>query len=128
MRELVRHHPFQLGGVEQSEDPARGAHRGGLAAAAHRERVGHRGLHYAHARLGQIGLHAQPFHDPVQLWLLGGGDLLDPHRGHGQFVGGEQLQQQQRAGDDRDRDPSHSDGEQHADEHDIEQPQQEQRE
>ena len=42
-----------------------------LLRAAHREGVGHRGLHHAHPRLGQVGLHAQPFDDPVQLGLLG---------------------------------------------------------
>ena len=38
VRELVRHHAFELGGLEQFEDAARRAHGGRLLRAAHRDR------------------------------------------------------------------------------------------
>ena len=127
VRELVCHHAFELGRVECVEDPPGGAHGRVLARAAHREGVGHRGLHHAHPRLGQIGLHAQPFDDAVQLRLIGGGDLLDPHRGHRDLVGGEQLQQQQADGHDHDHARPRARREQHADEHHVDEPEQEHR-
>jgi hypothetical protein len=98
---------------------------GRLLGAAHRKRVGHRALHHADPWLGQIGLHAQPLDDAVQLGLLFGGDFLDAHRGHREFVRGEQLHQQQHDGDDHDQAGSRPGGEQHADEHHVDEAEQE---
>ena len=47
------------------------------------------------ARLGQVGLHAEPLDHRVQLGRLLRGDLARAHRAQRELVGGEELQQQQ---------------------------------
>ena len=72
---------FELGGGEHVEDRGRRADRRGLLRAAHRERVGHpEPVHHTHARLGQVGLHAQPLDGRVQLGGTVGGDLVSAPR------------------------------------------------
>ena len=56
-----------------------------------------------------------------------GRDLLDAQRGQRDLVRGEQLHEQQHDGDDDDHARARARREQHADEHDVDQPEQEHR-
>ena len=125
--QLVRHHAFELRRREHLEDSARRTDGRVLARFAHREGVRHRRLHDTDLGLGQVGLHAQPFDDPMQLGLLCGRDLFDPHRRERDLVGGEQLQQQQHDRHDDDQSGARARREQNADEDHVDQAQQEDR-
>ncbi len=81
------------------------------------------------AWLWQVRLDAEPLDDRVQAaCILGvaGAHLAGAHRQQGDLVRGEQLDQEQRPGHDRDRDRAGAGGEQHADQHGIYEPEQEQ--
>ncbi len=125
--ELVADHAFELGRVEHPQDAASRAHGRLLLRAAHRKGVGHGRVHHAHARLGQVRLHAQSLDDPMQLGLFLGSDLFGAERRERDLVRGEELHRQHEHRDHDDQAGGCAGGEEGADEHHVDESQQEHR-
>ena len=122
-------HALELRVTQQVEDPRRSAHRRGLRRAADRERVRHGGLCDRDAGLGQVRLNAQALDDRVQtvglrrvVWAYG----ARAHREQRDLVRGEELKQEQKPRDHRDRDRAGPRRDKDAHQDRVNQPQQEQ--
>ena len=127
MGQLVPEHALELRGLEQVHQPCGHANRRVLGRAADGESVWHRRLRYGDLGLAQIGRNAQPIDDRVKLGRLLGRDLAGAHREERDLVGGEQLYEEQPCGDDHDGDRAGTSGDKGADQHGIDESEQEHR-
>lgn len=128
VRHLVGEDAFEFLGLQSAQEPGRGADEGRSLAAAGREGVRHVAPRDRDPGFGHVGQGADPVDRTVQLRRFLRGDLPGAHPVGRDAVAEPELGDEEAARDDQDDRPgAPQDGEEHAHEHDVQQPDEEHR-